>query len=71
MISYPDIVSEEVSHNALNDVKANICSKLVNSSAALNIPSVTHMRVIVNCRPTHIPSDKIFVLMPWNKNFLI
>jgi hypothetical protein len=68
LISYPDIVSEKVSHDALDDVEANVSSKKV--SKASIIPCMTHVRVIIDSGPTHIPRHEVLVLMPWHENFL-
>ena len=69
-LTYPDIIAEEVSHNALNDIEADVCPKL-NKSKGFIIPGMSHVGVIVNCGTAHVPGDLVLVLVSWDKDFLI
>jgi hypothetical protein len=40
--TYPDVVPEEISHDAFNDVKADVCSILI-IYGNLIIPGVSHV----------------------------
>ena len=69
-LTYPDIIAEEVSHNALNDIEADVCPKL-NKSKGFIIPGMSHVGVIVNCGTAHVPGDLVLILVSRDKDFLI
>ncbi len=68
-LTYPDIIAEKVSHDALNDIEADVCPRL-NTSMDFIIPGMSHVGMIVDCGTAHVPSDLVLVLMPRNKCFL-
>jgi hypothetical protein len=69
-LTYPDIIAEEVSHDALNDIEADVCPML-NTLFGFIIPGMTHVGMIVNCGTAHVPGDLILVLVSRDKDFLI
>ena len=69
-LTYPDIIAEEVSHDTLNDIEADVCPKL-NTSNRFIIPGMSHVGVIVNCGTAHVPGDLVLILVSRDKDFLI
>ena len=69
-LTYPDIIAEEVSHDTLNDIEADVCPKL-NTLMGFIIPGMSHVGVIVHCGTAHVPGDLVLVLVSWDKDFLI
>jgi hypothetical protein len=68
--TYPDIIPEEVSHNTLNDIEADVCPKLQILMGFI-IPGMSHVGVIVNCGTAHVPGDLVLILVSRDKDFLI
>ena len=69
-LTYPNIIAEEISHDTLNDIEADVCPKL-NTLLGFIIPGMSHVGVIVDCGTTHVPSDLVLILVSWDKDFLI
>jgi len=69
-LTYPDIIAEEVSHDAFNDIEADVGPKL-NTSNRFIIPGMSHVGVIVHCGTAHVPGDLVLILVSRDKDFLI
>ena len=69
-LTYPNIIAEEVSHDALNDIETDVCPKL-NSWLGFIIPGMSHVGVIVDCGTAHVPGDLVLILVSRDKYFLI
>jgi hypothetical protein len=69
-LTYPNIIAEEISHDTLNDIEADVCPKL-NTLLGFIIPGMSHVGVIVDCGTTHVPSDLVLILVSRDKDFLI
>jgi len=70
LLTYPNIIAEEISHNTLNDIEADVCPKL-NTLLRFIIPGMSHVGVIVNCGTAHVPGDLVLILVSRDKYFLI
>ena len=69
-LTYPNIIAEEVPHDALNDIEADICPKL-NTLMGFIIPGMSHVGVIVHCGTAHVPGNLVLILVSRDKDFLI
>jgi hypothetical protein len=69
-LTYPNIIAEEISHDTLNDIEADICPKL-NTLMGFIIPGMSHVGVIVHCGTAHVPGNLVLILVSRDKDFLI
>jgi hypothetical protein len=57
-----NVVAEKVSQDSLDNVETNICSILILELIVYS-PCMAHVRMIVDCRSAHVPSDEVLVKM--------
>lgn len=68
--TYPHVVAEEVSHDALDDVEADVGPSAGELRGERYLLGVAHVGVIVHGRAAHIPGDEVLVCVPRHKHLL-